>query len=117
MELVGNFSSFLLMVACSGNEIVVAKCGVLGVVAALAFGRQLMVPNFIFNIHTFLAIGLCFYIITYTTLRFNEVGWCFSVAAIAYFVYNEYRVGSIYALSRSLARTNPNSNVTHIVQG
>ena len=87
VELVGGFSSLLLVVAsCSGNEIVVANCGVLGAVVASTFGRWFMVPIFIFNINNFRPLPyLCFCIITYTAFWFNRVGWCFSVTAIAYF--------------------------------
>ena len=54
VELIGNFSSFLLVVAsCYGDGIIVANCGVLGAVAAPSFGCPFMMPIFIFNIYTF----------------------------------------------------------------
>jgi hypothetical protein len=46
--------SLLLVVAsCSDNEIVVVNYGVLGAIVTLAFGHQLMMVNFIFNINGF----------------------------------------------------------------
>jgi len=59
VELIGGFSSLLLVVAsCSCNEIVVANCGVLGAVVSSMFGRYFLVPIFIFNfnINTFFFI-------------------------------------------------------------
>ena len=106
VELVGGFSSLLVVAFCSGNEIVSANCGVLGAVAASTFGRQFMVPICIFNIQNLQPLSyLCFYIITNIALQFNQVGWYFSLTAIAYFFYIEYRVGLVVALSRSLTPT------------
>jgi hypothetical protein len=54
VELVGGFSSHLLVVAsCSGNEIVATNYDVLGAFVASSFGHWLMVPIFIFNINSF----------------------------------------------------------------
>ena len=50
VELVGDFSSLLfVIVSCTGNDIVVAKCGILGGCVASTFGCQFMMPIFIFN--------------------------------------------------------------------
>ena len=54
VELIGGFSSLLLVVAsCSSNEIVAANCGVLRAVVASTFGCYFMVPIFIFNTTVF----------------------------------------------------------------
>ena len=68
VELIGGFSSLLLVVAfCSVDEIVAIDCGVLGAIVASTFGYQFMLPTFIFNINNFWPLPyLCFRIITYT---------------------------------------------------
>ena len=108
VELVGHFSSLLLLDSSSSNEIVAGKCGVLGVVVALAFGRQFMMPIFIFNIHSFRPLPyLCLCIITYIAFRFNQVGWYFLVMIIAYFVHNEYKSGIGICLVKVTGSYNP----------
>ena len=79
------FSLLLVVASCSDNEIVVVKYGILGAIVTLAFGHQLMMLIFIFNINSFQALPhFLFCIITYTTLQFDQVGWYFLVMAIAY---------------------------------
>ena len=87
MELIIIFSSLLLVVASfSGNEIVVVNCGVLEVVVASTLRRQFMMPISIFNINHLWPLRYhWFCIIAYTEYRFNRVGWCFLVTAIASF--------------------------------
>lgn len=74
------------------------------VVSAVSLG--FMVPIFIFNINSFRPLPyLCFCIVTYTAFRFNRVGWCLSVAAIAYFCsfWSIRERGSVYVFSGSPA--------------
>ena len=51
VELMGGFSSLLMVASCSNNEIVDENYGVLGAVVAIE--HQSMVPIFIFNFNNF----------------------------------------------------------------
>ena len=121
VDLIGGFSSFLLMVeSCSNNEIVAAKCGLLGAFIASTFGRWFMVPIFGFNINNLWSSSYLFLLHHCLHRILVQPSGLVFISAIAYFCSYSIQERDRNMPCQVTGSYNPESyylGLTHVVQG